>query len=208
MKYYKETKKKTEEEQYISDLDKHYLYDNSIRSESVVSIQKRFVVDHESGVLWAAIYTLLNHMWHAKRDKVGEMQPERLRLFMDNDPALLKSHNAKLVEVFFRTSDTPYQEQAVPFSPWPDLYLGEFYLHFKDGKPYRMVQTLHGIDANHPLARRERVTDYTKFPGCWMEGKEESRNHLWFPGTNVPVEEMTEQLYHELKQTLPAEMLF
>lgn len=206
LKYNKETE---EEKQYKKDLDQHYRYDNSIRSISAVQISQHFVTDEVSANLWAAMITVMGHYWHAKNHLItSDFDQARFRLFMGNDPALMKSHNAQLVEVFYRTSETPAHEFAIPFSPWPDVYLGELYLLFKDGKPNRMAQVLHGVDANHPLARRERVTDYTKFPGCWTDGKEESRNHLWFPGTNVPVEEMTELLYAELKETVLKEMAF
>ena len=187
-----------------------YQFDNTLRTAWVQDVKDVFVVDAQSASLWERIQTILHaffmEAWEREhRPSDAIMDPTRFRLFRANDPALLNSNAAQLVEVYYRVSDRAPTEQDIAFSPWPDKKLGEFYLIYDDFLLRTPVNVTRTLDVQHGLMydkKKERITDYDAFPQDWAEGKEKARDYLWFPGTNVPVEEMTEQLYRELVDSM------
>ncbi len=206
---FEEVKVRVAEEERQAEIKRAYQFDNSLRSEWIHDIDLVFVRDSVTLGIWEGAVQVMLDMMHAycqKKDLPADHSC--LRMFMVNDPMLMQSHSAQAVEVFYRTAEIPHQDKNVPFSPWPDLFLGEFFMLYQNGRESQAVATIQDRLGSGANIRRERITDHALFPKTLEEAKEASRNHLWFPGTNVPVEDMTDNLYHELAQTLPDEMAF
>lgn len=190
-------------------IEKKRTYDNSSEAVSMEEFRAEFVINNFAEMVWRIITGRLLSMFNTSRMDLGEFDAHRFRFYMGKDPELLRNHNAKLLEVFYRTTDVPAALPNYPESPWPDRYLGELYvMHNQDGIPTGITEDVryHLEEAVRTL--RYSVTEPEQFPMTLDEAKKSLKEHLYLPGTDLPYEDFTETLYRELYETLPRKMLF